>query len=593
MIAFAFDRDWTVDVNPHPGHEAVPLAWVRHLAHETGHAVYAIGNQRLASEADIPGIPAIVERHPDDSEEWLGERQEDGRYERFPLRRERLALIADLHPDAEGYVVVDDIDLSDVDGWDHYHAWEFVPAVERGDIDPGLPWAREPVTDGGVDRDGATGPADHEELEAFLANHAGSPAFELTYTEDGEERTRLVREISVIRKTVARAVPPAAQCTPADPDAEAFGVTVDSIRALSPVGAGRDRPLRAGETAADRAATLARLVDADPELVRAAPVVALLRRDDPDSRRDALRALEGLAAARPADCVPAVPVLRSLLEGGVDEPGDAVRPLRVLRRVAEEAPAEIAPAAETLGRYVDVPLWAARHEATRAVAAVADRYPEDVVGAVPHLVRALELADGHQGYAVRALCRIAREFPGAVRPAAEVLGGVVLDGGLADGVRLSATAALGRVTKESPDAALDIVEEVLELLGTDNERLRANAAGLLADVAAVHTDVIEPHVDRVAGLLADDDPHARANATCVLARVAEDFPDAVADRVPALVDRLDDAEPVIRKRACRALGRLEAEAAAPPLWERARNDDDREVREQARWALTRIEGVGR
>lgn len=30
MIVLAFDRDWTVDVNPHPNREAVPLDYVKH-----------------------------------------------------------------------------------------------------------------------------------------------------------------------------------------------------------------------------------------------------------------------------------------------------------------------------------------------------------------------------------------------------------------------------------------------------------------------------------------------------------------------------------------------------------------------------------
>lgn len=51
MTVFAFDRDWTVDVNPRPNRQAVPLDWVRTLAHETVHPVYAIGNQDLADEA--------------------------------------------------------------------------------------------------------------------------------------------------------------------------------------------------------------------------------------------------------------------------------------------------------------------------------------------------------------------------------------------------------------------------------------------------------------------------------------------------------------------------------------------------------------
>ncbi len=150
MLVFAFDRDWTVDVNPHPHHEAVPLEWVRHLAHETGHAVYAIGNQDLADEAAIPGVVDVVGRHPDEWDEWLGEKTPSGRYEQFPLRRERLRLIEDLHQAAEGYVVVDDLDLSDVDEWEHYHAWEFVPAVEQHDIDVDLPVSHDPVPDGGV-----------------------------------------------------------------------------------------------------------------------------------------------------------------------------------------------------------------------------------------------------------------------------------------------------------------------------------------------------------------------------------------------------------------------------------------------------------
>lgn len=43
---------------------------MRHLAHETGHAVYAIGNQELDDEVVIPGVVDLVSPH---SENWLGE----------------------------------------------------------------------------------------------------------------------------------------------------------------------------------------------------------------------------------------------------------------------------------------------------------------------------------------------------------------------------------------------------------------------------------------------------------------------------------------------------------------------------------------
>ncbi|EMA48454.1 adaptin protein [Halococcus thailandensis JCM 13552] len=134
MMVFAFDRDWTVDVNPHPQHEAVPLAWVRHLAHDTDHEVWAIGNQDLKEEADIPGIEALAERYYEEGVGRLGEQNEFGRYEYWPERPDRLRILAEEFPDATECIVVDDIDLSDVEGWSHYYAWDFVLAVERGGI---------------------------------------------------------------------------------------------------------------------------------------------------------------------------------------------------------------------------------------------------------------------------------------------------------------------------------------------------------------------------------------------------------------------------------------------------------------------------
>jgi hypothetical protein len=136
MYVFAFDRDWTVDVNPPPDRRAVPLSWVRTLAHDSPHEVFAIGNQDLTEEAAIPGVVDIVGRHAEaDWMNTLGDKQRDGYYESFPTRRERLQLLADIFPDVDDHIVVDDLDLSDVDGWTHYHAWDFVPAVERGDLD--------------------------------------------------------------------------------------------------------------------------------------------------------------------------------------------------------------------------------------------------------------------------------------------------------------------------------------------------------------------------------------------------------------------------------------------------------------------------
>jgi hypothetical protein len=133
MFVLAFDRDWTVEVNAHPRREAVPLAWVRYWAHDCEHEVWAIGNQDLVDEADIPGTVESVRRR-DGEISALGEQDEFGYYEWWPERDERLYILAELFPHAEGYIVVDDLDLSYVDGWDHYHAWEFVDRIRDGDI---------------------------------------------------------------------------------------------------------------------------------------------------------------------------------------------------------------------------------------------------------------------------------------------------------------------------------------------------------------------------------------------------------------------------------------------------------------------------
>lgn len=126
MKVFAFDRDETVDVNPPEGRRAVPLGWVRHLAHETDHEVWAIGNQRLTDEADIPGLEEAMTRFPDVARSSL-------------TREKRISMVGALFPDAEEYIVVDDLNLKHVDGWIHYFPWDFVDAVEAGGLGLSFP----------------------------------------------------------------------------------------------------------------------------------------------------------------------------------------------------------------------------------------------------------------------------------------------------------------------------------------------------------------------------------------------------------------------------------------------------------------------
>ena len=108
MKVYAFDRDSTIDVNKGP----VPLDWVKKLT-KTEHEVWAIGNQTLKTEANILGIAEILERLGLDKD-------------LSPSRRERVDMLRQLFPDADEYIVVDDVDLSDMEEWTYYTPDEFV-----------------------------------------------------------------------------------------------------------------------------------------------------------------------------------------------------------------------------------------------------------------------------------------------------------------------------------------------------------------------------------------------------------------------------------------------------------------------------------
>ena len=142
-----FDRDDTVIPPLLDGKEdiegLIPINVVRRLAHETPHHVWATGNQRLTSEAEIPGLEEAKKRWNacfdgvvEDCYECKSVKKrgvEDGTtladdgddiwnvnetWEK-PTRRDGLRIIKDLYVDEyespPDFVVIDNIDLSDME----------------------------------------------------------------------------------------------------------------------------------------------------------------------------------------------------------------------------------------------------------------------------------------------------------------------------------------------------------------------------------------------------------------------------------------------------------------------------------------------
>lgn len=122
-----FDRDYTVDVNPHPDRRAIPLRLVKYLAHQTHHPVFATGNQHLRREALIPGVEDAADAWEQMNDGYPEDEYEDDTYFSGykPSRENCVRLVRDIHPDHDEFFVFDDIDLSHLnqEGIIHYYPW--------------------------------------------------------------------------------------------------------------------------------------------------------------------------------------------------------------------------------------------------------------------------------------------------------------------------------------------------------------------------------------------------------------------------------------------------------------------------------------
>jgi len=137
-----FDRDLTVDINPPTDKEAVPLALVKYLAHKKKTVdVWATGNRHLSKEASIPGTREAIELW----EELYDKPVSDVYSYRHPkstklVRKDRMRLIHDLYKASRythqsiRFIVVDDTDVSDLEDWEYYTAWDFMDSVRRGEF---------------------------------------------------------------------------------------------------------------------------------------------------------------------------------------------------------------------------------------------------------------------------------------------------------------------------------------------------------------------------------------------------------------------------------------------------------------------------
>jgi len=286
-------------------------------------------------------------------------------------------------------------------------------------------------------------------LSSFLDDHTDAAGFEITYVDDGTERTQLCHSVSLHAVTLERpSAAPALQCTPLAPDSDQFTVRVDAIELLSVVEphrtctrrAQRHLPRRQPGSAGSPMRIQRRSVSHRFSLFWTAKTLIC------SGRRTQSRHFVGWR-----QCAQRTVRRRFHSSGhywhGMSYPlGPTCWPLSA--PLVMPIQGAIAPLTDELVPYLQSNIVSVRREATRCIAAIAEEDPDDAVDAVPALATIVEDdADGLQ-YAVYALSRITREYPEEVKPVAETLGEVTLRDSLSDSVRLNATAGLGRIVGE-------------------------------------------------------------------------------------------------------------------------------------------------
>jgi len=570
MYVLAFDRDWTVDVNPPPNREAVPLEWVTYWAQQTDHKVWAIGNQDLVYEAGIPGIVEAVRQYHGNLD-VLGEQDGNDRYESWPSRERRLELLAELFPDATGYIVVDDIDLSHVDGWDHYTAWEFLEAIETHPLNSHL---YPPPADPGYEWSSGKTSSHSDHVDAIRQQLRTADEIELR-VEDDEENVHATSWTK-----------PRPSALPIDaPPTRDFTTTAGETRRIQ-------LPDIIDVTVLEEATETNRNHDALP-----GPEIDLPNRDTLRGRAKqaeyltiAQRVEFSIDVLKTATRLPgyAMLLLRNFART-IDAqiiPEDTSSPVKHASTYAAQHPEHLACHVDDLAHLADVSNTDVRSRAIWILITLVEEDPAAAIDAVPALISALGTDETTREYAAYTLACLSDPYPEELLPGLSSL----LDQLDTENttIQTNALAAVGHVVANYPDAAADHVDLIATYLDDDAKRVRNNAAGFLADIAQEHPADVIKHADALTDRLDDPNIQARINASIALLQAGEANPDAVRSHHQQLETALADSSPEVRANACTLIANTDPPVSKEKLRDLRANDPNETVRDRAARALQRL-----
>lgn len=570
MQVLAFDRDWTVDLNPHPNHRAVPLDWVHHWAHHTNHEVWAIGNQDLVYEAGIPGVVEIVRRYHGDLE-TLGEQDENGRYESWPSRERRLELLSELFPDATNYIVIDDLDLEHVEGWEHYHAWEFIDALEKGSSISGL-----------------STPSNEEKLSPSRGNdtdHDQKIRNQLEQASEVKVRLDDEREDAFRSRSWKEGRPSASP--PGDPRPMVF--TTDSgetIRAKVSEIAEIEVCRMASESDDDRGDIESSQLDSDtiPD-----PSLMLGRAEQADCFTTTQQVEFAINLLKLRTQVPAFShtVAETFLDQVEGVPEEDRSPVVLVIKFARNHPMILSQYIDELGTLARLDNEFVRQQALRCLVSIVEYDPQDVLDAVPTFDMVLEGEHiQSQKQVVYILSRVSESHPESVLPILDTLLERIAEDN--QEIQINALAAVGHIASEYPNTVDKIVDTVAPFLSSDATNVNMNVVGLMADIAREYPESVVQYTDEITQLLEHETEQVRINASIALLNAGKANPERIRKQQEAMEAGLEDPTPAVRANVCTLIGNADVDVDIEKLEELATNDSSNEVREQASWALERL-----
>lgn len=324
----------------------------------------------------------------------------------------------------------------------------------------------------------------------------------------------------------------------------------------------------------------------NPEAVNLSELEPILAdpANSPDVQLEGVRILRQVVKARSDLGGPFVDELISLLNR--PSIGDTEPIVKCLYELAKNDPEAVMPAAEALIEHTTTEPTTDTKYALNCCTELVQIDSIRFVGIAPK-AGVLVSCDDRQcrNHAIYLLQKIAEHDPEDVIPFVDQIASNIEE--QPTNYQINALIALGRVSPYA-DEVKPIVETATSLLEASNEKVKANALGVLADVSTEYPGEVMEMRSMIAELLDDEDDHVRINATSVLLNIAIEYPDPCLDTLDPLIEALDDRHPAVRRNSCKALGHIGSMEAYDDLQAKSVSDQKAGVRNVADWAMRQI-----